>query len=268
MDETGVRLTFSKATVRPHTRTSRSGKRIAVDSYTTKRPPGRARQPVIHSMGHLADMPFDMTLRAKAAPCQHAMRGSARQDCGCEPCKVWRSLKSRQTYHQKTTFKKAISRLDDFLRKRWRQAASLFKSEAATTTQDVEGQHAEDTLGATRAPGTIIVAEDHASAMDLGPEHDEETQGGEDLPWAAEDHASAPKNPDGAEAEVEALAKAKQVRADLQKAIADLDARLAHHLPAEERGQLLQQHLDYLIHEDALAGRLEQAERIAKHADV
>jgi len=239
-----IMLRFGKSRVRPHVRASKTGKNIAVGEYATTRPPGKAKQRVIYSMGQLADMTAEAALRARAAACHHDMRAGGRQTCACDPCRVWRALKARKDYHGRTTFQKASDRLDRFLRKYWRKATDLFKAEST--------------------PSVIPLAADLASARDNGPA-DDIAQGHEQLPLAADDHAAAPpRQDDRAPAELEQLVKARVFQQTLQAEIAALDQRLAQDMNRAERGQLLATHLDLLVKVDALTGRLEDAECVRR----
>jgi len=79
-------------------------------------------------------------------------------------------------------------------------------------------------------------------------------QGFKQLPLAAEDHASAPPTPDP-------LTQARLLQKSLQEEIAVLDQQLMQTMDDANRGQLLSNHLEYLIKADSLAGHLEDAER-------
>jgi len=72
-----------------------------------------------------------------------------------------------------------------------------------------------------------------------------------------DDSAFAPPQSD------EQLQKAYALRESLQKSIAEIDQRLFHDLPQEERSQLLATHLDCLIKADALSSKLKHAEQVA-----
>lgn len=258
-----IKMVFGKSRVRPHVRQTRSGKQIAVGSYNTRRPPGKERLHVIYNMGQLADTTSSLVMRSKAAPCHHYKRSSGRKECPCEPCRVWRAIKDRKDYHAKTMFQKAVSRVNEFLKAHWEKAASLFKG-------GQEMQRADETLGASEAP-PVELAEDLASARDLGPETDPVTVGGEDLPWAAEDHASAPANTETSEAEIEQietsqddspLAKAKRLQKSLQAEIVALDEQLLGEMDDEARNILVEHHLNYLIKAEALSGHISMAESL------
>jgi hypothetical protein len=238
-----MKLTFGKSRVRSHVKTSQSGKQIAVGEYTTKRPPGKVRQHIIYNMGQLTDTPDAIAMRAKAAACHHGKVSTGRQTCECEPCGVWRNLKARKDYRDKTSFQKAIDRIDGFLKRYWQKTSNLFKAEST--------------------PFAVLLADDLASARDNGPQ-DDIVQDHEQLPWAAEDHAAAPPVEEEAPAEVEQITKARQIQKALQAEIEALDQQLAHPLDHGLRGELLAKHLDRLVQADRLAERLEEGEQAAK----
>ncbi len=260
MGDKSVKFTFGKSRVGPHVRGTATGKRIAVSRYDTTRPPGRSV--AVRSRQEFDSLPAHLKAVAKAPRCGTGMRGKERMTCGCPGCEIWREIKDRKAKQGQGLFRKAVDRLDAFLKRYWQRAADLFKGQE--TIQD-----AADTLGASQAPETVELADDLASAQDLGPEHDEPvTVGGDDLPWAAEDHASTLANQgDDVAAEVELLdesplAKAKALQKALQHEIERLDQQLAHHLPDEERDRVLDRHLDYLIKADSLSDHISMAEHI------
>jgi len=271
-----IKMTFGKARVPAHVRTHRSGKKIAVAPYDTTRPPGRGAKTVTaHTEREFLAMSATDRRKARAPKCQDGCRGAARSACACEPCAVHQSIQRWRRKDEQGLVHKALDRLDAFLKDKWRKAAGFFKSEEATT-QDVADQRAEDTLGAGRAPGTVELADDLASARDLGPETDPPQVGFEELPWAAEDHASAPAQTvtgDSSEVQPEVdqldapvldpLAKARLVQQGLQAEIEALDQKLSGQLDDADRGRLLEQHLDFLIKADALTGKIDQAEQMS-----
>lgn len=261
--EPRVKITFGKASVRPHVRAHKSGKKVAVRPYDTKRPPGTGSKPkTAHTEREfLALTPAERRL-ARAPKCCSGKRGKARMECDCGPCAAHQSMtRWRQKDAQGGTVHKALERLDDFLRGTWKKATAFLKGDMGSEVPAL--QHAEETLGAAQAP-IVELAEDLASARDFGPETDEQL-GYEALPYAAEDHASAEPEPIVTEEvtpfdQMDTLAKARVIQQGLQIEIEALDQQLAGTLPDQEREALLVKHLDYLIKADALTGKLARAE--------
>lgn len=261
MDEPRVILTFGKSNVRPHVRSTNTGTVASVKRYSTRRAPGQSL--VIRTPDELEGLPKHLQMKAKAGGCTKrktdgdAYQGRAR--CGCPACKVWRAIKKVKDKKKQNAFHKAVSRLDSFLRRYWTRASNFFKDGSSVELR-LESRVASKSAGELNKK---CLDPEEESMPESTPVHV-----GEDLPWAAPDHASAPPIPTPDQnAEQDVLAKAYAVRDHLQQSILEMDQQLGSNLQDEQREHLLQQHLEYLIKADALSRKIEQAENVA-HSDL
>ena len=239
-----IKLTFGKSRVQAHSRSTPRGSVIDVRAYQAHRMPARPAPGTVHTRAALDAMDWAQQRKAKVLPCAQG-RKSNRSACGCEPCSVWRGIQRARMKETRSSFRKAVDRIDGFLKKYWQKTSNIFKAEST--------------------PFAVPLADDLASARDNGPQ-DDIVQGHEQLPWAAEDHAAAPAVEEEAPAEVEQITKARQIQKALQAEIEALDQQLAHPLDNGVRGELLAKHLERLVMADRLTERLEEGERAAKVA--